>query len=237
MIHITDVRYKCSICVDYHLCETCIRENESTGFRVHSASHAFLRIPWNRPTEPVRTEPVCEVRAPRRNKSGQTSYDLAQYNVDHDTLKRMLRREEELRISDETQRALLVGGEDSYAPVIAAVQAKVSREFGLSVELGTMLLQCADRFARSEAELAEITSLSLYRRNNRCVDGNVQVGDVAPRLSHPLHLVPRDRTQPDQDALTPVHLFDLPSRTAIGSGIGTGTDLPRPTILLAGSWS
>lgn len=167
----------------------------------------------------------------------------------------MLRREEELRRCEETQQHMLAGGEGSYVPIVEALQAQVSREFGLAPELGTMLLRCAESFAQSDEERAEIVALSLYRRHNRCLDGSLQVGDQAPVLQHPLHLL--------DAALTPVHLFDhlrsfvghsatAATSAAVGgnwcatmrisassSGVGNVFRAARslPLILFAGSWS
>ena len=125
--------------------------------------------------------------------------DLAQYGITHATLKQMLRREYELRLSPETLHQYKTQGDGSYVPITIALQAQVAREFGLDEELGTMLVRCADSFARSDAEHAEIVSLSLYRRHNRCVDGSLVEGDAAPVLRHPVHLLDAN--------LTPVHLF------------------------------
>ena len=126
-------------------------------------------------------------------------YDLSDYGITHDTLKQMLRREDTLRLSEHTLQQYKATGHDGYVPITTAVQAQVSREFGLNEEIGTMLLRTAESFARSPSELAEIVSLSLYRRHNRCVDGTVQVGDMAPVLKYPVHLL--------DAALTKVSLF------------------------------
>jgi hypothetical protein len=155
--------------------------------------------------------------------------DLAPYGVTHAQLKDMLRREEELRLCEETQQRMLTEGDDSYVPIVEEIQAQVSREFGLDPELGTMLLRCAESFARSDAERAEIIGLSLYRRHNRCVDGDLAVGSPAPVLKQALHL-------PDED-LTPVHLFDHLRRTSVPQGLHQKGASSLPLVLFAGSWS
>lgn len=127
------------------------------------------------------------------------AYELSDYGITHDTLKQMLRREDALRLSEDTLKQYKAVGHDGYVPITTALQGQVSREFGLNEEIGTMLLRTAESFARSPSELAEIVSLSLYRRHNRCVDGTVQVGDMAPVLKYPVHLL--------DAALTKVSLF------------------------------
>ena len=41
---IRGVRYRCSTCSDYDLCEICLLTNEQRGGGIHDASHLFLRI-------------------------------------------------------------------------------------------------------------------------------------------------------------------------------------------------
>lgn len=126
-------------------------------------------------------------------------YNLSDYGITHDTLKQMLRREDTLRLSPDILAQYKAFGHDGYVRITTALQAQVSREFGLNEEVGIMLLRTAESFARDATELAEMVSLSLYRRHNRCVDGTVQVGDLAPVLQCPLHLL--------DAALTKVPLF------------------------------
>jgi hypothetical protein len=160
--------------------------------------------------------------------------DITQYRVSLDTLKDMLRREDALRLCEETQQQLLLQGEDSYVPVVVEIQKQVSREFGVDEEVGMMLLRCAESFARTDAELEEIVSLSLYRRHNRCVDGNLWVGQNAPQLPHPVHLM--------DSAMTPVPLFEhLNQHALVGRGsVFHNTPVAKetkPIVLFAGSWS
>lgn len=135
----------------------------------------------------------------------------------------MLRREEELRLHELTQQRMLAQGENSYVPIVEALQAQVSIEFGLAPAVGTLLLRCAESFARSESERAEIVQISLYRRHNRYRDGPLQAGDPAPCPARPLHPYP----QQHQLLLPAVDLF------AFLRGGGEGL----PWILFAGSWS
>mmetsp|Transcript_39407 Transcript_39407/g.68287 ORF Transcript_39407/g.68287 Transcript_39407/m.68287 type:complete len:170 (-) Transcript_39407:439-948(-) len=123
----------------------------------------------------------------------------------------MLRREDALRLSEQTLQQYKTTGHEGYVPITTALQAQVSREFGLNEEVGTMLLRTAESFARNPSELAEIVSLSLYRRHNRCVDGTVQVGDMAPVLKYPVHLL--------DAALTNVSLFGHLLSGAVYEGV------------------
>ena len=111
----------------------------------------------------------------------------------------MLRREDTLRLSESTLQQYKESNE-GYVAITTAIQEQVGREFGLNEQVGVMLLRTAESFARDDAELKEIISLSLYRRHNRCVDGSLQVGDVAPPLLHDVHLL--------DEQLTSVSLFD-----------------------------
>lgn len=118
----------------------------------------------------------------------------------------MLRREDALRLSEATLRQYKASSNaDDYVAITTALQEQVGREFGLDAQVGVMLLRTAESFARDEAERKEMVGLSLYRRHNRCVDGDLQVGDVAPTLLHNVHLL-----QLIDDPLTSssVRLFD-----------------------------
>jgi len=200
----------------------------------------------------INAEPGAGKNAPpASNVTPATSslvYELSDYGITHDTLKQMLRREDVLRLSEHTLKQYKATGHDGYVPITTALQAQVSKEFGLNEEVGTMLLRTAESFARTPAELAEIVSLSLYRRHNRCVDGHVQVGDVAPVLKYPVHAL--------DTVLTKVHLLEyLLSGTAYeevlrayNMSVGAASHSifaiqnsqlfsPVPLILFAGSYT
>lgn len=130
----------------------------------------------------------------------------------------MLRREDALRLSEHTLRQYKRGSAEDYVRITEALQAQTAAEFGLSAEVGSMLLRRADSFARSEAERAEIVQLSLYRRHNRCVDGDLQVGDAAPSLL--LQPLPRAGA-------------DLPPPVAMPPAAPSAT----PLVVFAGSYS
>ena len=47
---IVGVRYRCSMCSNYDLCESCLIENESKAFPFHDPTHIFLRLVGNKPS-------------------------------------------------------------------------------------------------------------------------------------------------------------------------------------------
>lgn len=224
---ITGYRYFCPICATSY-CEACEFQGLPRAVRTssHRLHHNLLKMS---PAQQTAEQPYIQeskstdqsINAPtERTRDGYV--DIAQYGVGLDTLKAMLTREEHLRTCEETQQQLMELGEDSYVSVVDAIQAQVSQEFGLSAELGMMLLRCAESFARTDAEHADIVALSLYRRFNRCIDGNLQVGDITPILSHPVHLL--------DTCLTPVSMFEHLHALS--------PDQPQqPMILFAGSYS
>ena len=160
----------------------------------------------------------------------------------------MLRREDELRLSDETLRKYQTHGQDAYVAITTALQEQVAREFGLEAPLGVMLLRTADSFARDSAELAEIVSLSLYRRHNRCVDGDLSVGNAAPMLTKRLHLLDAACTEVDlfdyllsgleHRSILPRYVNHPITSTPTHSIVSRGVlKTPVPLILFAGSYS
>ena len=123
----------------------------------------------------------------------------------------MLRREEELRLSKETQSAFYkVRFENNgIFDVVEKLQGQVAREFGMSEDEGKHLLRCADLYIGME----RAKELSLYRRNNICVDGNLKVGEIAP-------------------------LIEVPPLLVVGGEYGKRirlSALPKPLVLLGGS--
>ena len=124
----------------------------------------------------------------------------------------MLRREEELRLSEDVQKAFarVRGKTNGVFDVIELLQAQVAREFGLEEEVGKYILRHAEEYVGAE----KAKELSLYRRHNTCVDGDLNVGDFAP-----LERVPKLKVVNDEKILQVVNLADM--RT--------------PLVLLAGS--
>lgn len=93
----------------------------------------------------------------------------------------MLKRENDLRLSPGTRDRLLEPSvrnkPHGWLAVMDELQRQVAREFGLSEDVGITALRCAERLLLGDAEVREI---SLYRKYNRCVDGSLHEGDVAP---------------------------------------------------------
>ena len=122
----------------------------------------------------------------------------------------MLKREEELRLSDSIQGEFynVRFERDGVFDVVDKLQGLVAREFGVEEEIGKQLLRSADKYVGME----RAKELSLYRRNNICVDGNLKEGDVAP-------------------------LSAVPPLLIVGGGGGRIylSDLPKPFVLLGGS--
>eukprot|EP01032_Pedospumella_encystans_P022707 gene22707-25721_t len=213
---IVGYRYFCTVCA-VSFCETCEQKGlPNVRTQNHSLEHSLLKmVPPQQPKRgfPKPSEEQGAGRTASALPSGKQSqvYDLSDYGITHDTLKQMLRREDTLRLSEHTLQQYKATGHEGYVPITTALQAQVSREFGLNEEIGTMLLRTAESFARNPSELAEIVSLSLYRRHNRCVDGTVQEGDIAPVLKYPVHLL--------DAALTSVSLFGHLLSGAVYEGV------------------
>lgn len=97
----------------------------------------------------------------------------------------MLRREEELRLCADTQVAFskVRSKEDGVLQIIEDLQRRVAAEFGLPEKEGLIMLRSAERWLGDE----KARELSFYRRHReRCRDGPLQVGDVAPFSCVPL---------------------------------------------------
>jgi hypothetical protein len=94
-------------------------------------------------------------------------------------VKAMLAREDALRLSAETAAAFRAWrragrGEEGMSAVVEAVQRRVACEFGVSHAVGLEALQCAEALL-GPPHRDHVVALSLYRRHNRCVDGDLQV--------------------------------------------------------------
>jgi hypothetical protein len=146
----------------------------------------------------------------------------------------MLKFEDELRLSKETQdefkRWRLEGkGEEGMSVVVEDIQRRVAREFGLSEEVGMEALRCAETLLGPEHR-DTVVKLSLYRRHNRCVDGSLRVGDLAPLhpLLHPVSLVAQNLASSLR-----VDMCDPPA-VCIGDFLTPGSP---PLVLVCGSYT
>jgi len=114
-------------------------------------------------------------------------------------IKQILRRENQLRLSAEVREKLLVPTvrdvPDGWLGVMESLQQQVASEFGLPEAVGLAAMRQAEQLLPGDPEVRE---LSLYRKYNRCINGNLAVGDVAPNptVHHP-------------QTGAPLHLLDL----------------------------
>ena len=141
----------------------------------------------------------------------------------------MLAREEELRLCDETQRSFFAARRDPEGVfnVVADLQRRVAREFGLAERVGLAALRNAEDWVGVE----KAKELSLYRRYNKCRDGPLREGDRAPLESvRPLVEVLDDE---HSDCARAVAIAEYPRRSL--SEIAAASS--RPLVLVAGSYS
>ena len=95
----------------------------------------------------------------------------------------MLRREQELRLSAETQAAYSAVGErpDAWLAVTAALQLRVAAEAGFTAPEDAAAAVAYLRAAQvTFAGDAEVLSIPLYVRFNRCRAGALAPGAAAP---------------------------------------------------------
>lgn len=154
--------------------------------------------------------------------SDHTSPTLEDIGVTYETLKAMLQREEELRLSPETQQRHRERGQKAYPEISADCQIQVANEFGYTgakQEFGVQLLRCAESLVRKNSQrLAEVQQISFYRRYNRLQDGYLKEGDQAAFPAHPL--IAFDDSLAEVDFSVYVH-----------------DRMSKPLLVLAGSYS
>ncbi|UJR26446.1 hypothetical protein I4U23_007776 [Adineta vaga] len=154
--------------------------------------------------------------------SGRTNFtydDLIKSNIIQSSqsfipkslLKRMLIRENELRLSDEYQKRFSEAEQSSsssWLNVVNELQEQVVREFHLDDEMDNAILclRCATQI------YPDLKDIPLYTKYNRARDGDLQVGDVAPDV--PIIQLDGQEGQ----------LFD-------------GLKSSSPTVLISGSYS
>ncbi|CAF1337354.1 unnamed protein product [Rotaria sordida] len=99
-------------------------------------------------------------------------------------LKRMLIRENELRLSDEYQKRYCeaektsTSSSSSWLNVTDELQRQIIREFNLDDEMDDALLclRCATQI------YPDLKHIPLYVQYNRARDGNLQISDIAPNV-------------------------------------------------------
>ena len=98
------------------------------------------------------------------------------------TIKRILRRENLLRLAPETQAAFRAAaaarGGGAWLEVVEGLQRRVAAEFGLPSHVGLDAMRQAE--ALCPDHVAEVREISLYRKHNRCRDGSLRVGQPPP---------------------------------------------------------
>ena len=96
-----------------------------------------------------------------------------------ETIKAILRRENELRLAPQTQARFkaISHRPDGWLDVVESLQRQVAAEFGLSEKVGLDAMRCAETLLPGDTEVRDI---SLYRKYNRCVDGPLRMGDAPP---------------------------------------------------------
>lgn len=125
--------------------------------------------------------------------SGRTGFDFyqdksIQGNIERDVLAKMYQRENELRLSEETQlkmdECLSSGTMNSYALLLDEIQIQVLREFGFkgTEEDLSLFRQSLGLYAEDK----ELQSIPYYSKFNRARDGDLKVGDLVEdvQLSH-----------------------------------------------------
>lgn len=154
----------------------------------------------------------------------------------------MLRRENDLRLSSAIQEQYRERGYDAYVDITEALQRRVTEEFHLDTVEGVDYLQLAETLVRpNQARVAEVRSLSLYRKYNRCFDGSLQVGDAAPLMKQPLYLVTSVTEESGENSGLPwgvqcsTLLNDYLTQTV--GGQVTSSLLQTPLVLICGSYS
>jgi hypothetical protein len=192
-------RFNCMKC-QIDLCESC----EAKG--LHDFTHPRLKVAATPTTE--------QGKERESNHDIQLNRVVSPFEVPASLIKAMLAREDELRLSNETQLAYknyrLAGkGEEGMETVVEDLQRRVVKEFGLPIEVGLEAIRCAETLLPGDPE---VKVLSLYRRHNRCVDGDLKVGDVAPDVE--LYTLSLDK----------IRLLEMVS-------------VGRPLIIIAGSYT
>jgi hypothetical protein len=214
---IVGFRYVCAMC-GTSMCERC----EQSG--VHDISHSLLKMPPPIVKEssappasilPIAPKTAAPKKADNKHPPVMPAPTLATFGIDIDTLKTMLKRENDLRLGEAVQEQYRGRGHEAYVEITEDVQRQVhslcstlpltvilmmlcdqvAREFGFSEEEGMTLLQCCESLVTDPHDLAAIREISFYRKYNRMRDGDIDVGDVAPSTLRPLYNLDGSRVQ------------------------------------------
>jgi len=161
---------------------------------------------------------------------------LVDVGISFELLCAMLKHENDLRLSEEIQevyRKCGTAGWQSWLDLTCALQDRVAKEFGFQEKFGVMLVRCAESLVRDDpARVARVREISLYRKYNRVMDGDLVEGDYMPPLPNPLYKWTKgtgtgnSSTGVDTIAGSQVTLDDLTLAAA-----------SKPLVVLAGSYS
>jgi hypothetical protein len=169
------------MCEDYLLCPNCILENDVVMF--HSSDHLFYRVKGNGSSLP------SHKKIDLISTAEPMSFNLQSLGLSVDFVKEMLRRENELRLSETTLNRFKTEGSHLYVPITEEIQLQVCQEFGLSEEVGLTALRCADSLMPTSEDREDIKEISFYRKYNRMRDGDLSEGDHLPPIcfQYPFH--------------------------------------------------
>lgn len=209
-------RYFCTVC-GINICESC----EFISHRFHDIQHALMKM------IPPPAEATNSLNYSKNGKSSSSNKYPETIEEQFELIKAMLEREEELRLSHETMDLIRMEGPDNYGNIMHRIQLQVAHEFGYvdDEKVGLDFIRCAETILKSRPDLVAIVKeTSYYRKFNRCMDGSIVVGGVAPKLPK-LHAF--------NDELTPVDIFHTFHDTC---AVGCGREGPI-TVLMAGSYS
>jgi hypothetical protein len=153
----------------------------------HSSDHLFFRLKGNAQLPTHGVDVTVEVESPKL--PSYVNEDLKSLGLSVDFVKQMLRRENELRLSESTLTRYKTEGSHLYVPITEEIQLQVCQEFNLSEEIGLIALRCADSLMPTPDDLAEIKEISFYRKYNRMRDGNIKEGEPLPPIcfQYPFH--------------------------------------------------
>ncbi len=152
----------------------------------------------------------------------------------------ILTRENELRLSQDTQRKFkeVSNKPDEWLNVVEELQYQVAREFNLPYDTALKVMRDAESLVQlpafkaekkgTTAMLQEIKEVCLYRKYNRCVDSLLQVGDVPPNIS----LVHGGSTHTSFEI---VKLHSIMERSSDRTNLDSHR--PLPLVIFAGSYT
>eukprot|EP00698_Gefionella_okellyi_P019658 TRINITY_DN6058_c0_g1_i1.p1 TRINITY_DN6058_c0_g1~~TRINITY_DN6058_c0_g1_i1.p1 ORF type:complete len:225 (-),score=40.22 TRINITY_DN6058_c0_g1_i1:541-1215(-) len=199
---IVGIRWKCSLCTEVNLCEDCERQAP------HFFDHPMLKMRVPQQKSCLTMTDSC----PRVSVQAQRPALAESHVPDQELLKKMLRRETELRLSPEIQALYAQAersGTEDWMDVTNRMQRQLVRDFGF----GAVEDAVVDMLRRASVLYphdSDFRTIPLYVRHNRARQGDLVRGSPVPDvpLAH------------EDGSLTSLHKLQLPG---------------RPLVVLAGS--